>query len=229
MKIRNIKIITAFVIGFFVFKSLAGQVYQLPIKKTITWNRSYGERTFTFEVKKGTKLLTMNFEGEISEGAMKLSLKNPKGYKLSGFSLLTSDGVYQPTSKQMLKEKADRDLEHERVRAAQRSREREKARANRYTYSSSSSSNTHWSSNSYSVSTATEEGVNVEVNNTADSTVINNEVGIRKNDKSVIKTEATDEGARGEMNKEIENPEPGFWSIIIGVNQTSGLLKIAVD
>ncbi|MBI9067699.1 MAG: hypothetical protein JEZ09_10435 [Salinivirgaceae bacterium] len=228
MKLKNLSILPVFVISMLLVPfSSVGQKKQIPVDETIKWNQKTSKtETIEFEVKKGVEELEMNFEGNISQGSLKLTLRNPKGYKASGFSLLSSGSKHSPSSRESISAKADKELSEERERA-------EKSKSSSYSSSSSSSSKSSSSASSSSSSTSvsydsdSDTGVSIDVNVTKDNGD-EKKTNIKRRDKSVVKTESNEEGARGVMKKTIKKPESGIWIVSIELENVKGELSAKI-
>ena len=220
-------------------------------EKEFSFNKDSKKETFTFEVKEGTKELVLDLEGVISTGSLKVKIINPEGNQVSGFSLKTSknhsrtfsydlDSDSRKEQKKEKTEKVEKDKkEAEEVREVREVREtrtevrearevretraearsvRASARSNLSSTSSSSKATASSSGSGSSVS------VSVETDESGHSVTKTNKTHIYTKEK----TETSEPGARGVINKEITNPASGTWEFIIYPDDAEGKLSAKI-
>jgi hypothetical protein len=214
LKIRNIALALFILTPMLSF----AQNEKVGVDKDFTFDENSKTETFTFEVKKGTKKININFEGTISKGGLKVKITDPDGNKISGFSLKTSRSGTRTLSYSYSSDSDDKTRAEDSERAGSSSSSSKSANA-----SSSSRSSASASSSSSSRSRASSRtSVRADVNN-PDSLIINNS----KTNEYIYtnnKTENDKAGARGVINKEITNPTVGVWKFTIYPNDTEGQL-----
>ncbi len=178
---------------------------QKEINKEFTFTKASKEENFTFKVDDNSKKVIINFEGEISQGSLRIKITDPNGNKVSGFSLVCSGSINTGSA----------------YSSGSNSRSRNRSRSRSRSSSSSSSSSGSSSSSNVSVN-STDGDVSISVD-IGDSDTIK-----IKNSKTHIYTyqsTVSDDGeARGVINKEIKNPTPGIWKFSIQPKNTSGKL-----
>ena len=167
------------------------------VDKNFTFDETSKTEKFTFTVDEDTKKLIIDFNGNISQGTLKVDITDPYGNKITGFMLRTSGSTKEGRST---------------------------GKSYSYSENENSSSSTRSSSSSRSRSTEVTETVKVTNDdvNTTEINVINNYIVITEN------TESNSKGARGVINKQIENPAEGVWEFTIRPNNASGKLSATI-
>jgi methionine-rich copper-binding protein CopC len=168
------------------------------VNKEFTFDETSKTESFTFAVNEGTKELKINFEGNISEGSLKVKITDPDGNKISGFSLKSSKSKNESYSSSS------------------------SSNSNSQSSSRSSSSSRASASSRSSASTS----VTVDVND-ADSVIIT-ETDINSHIYTTQKTETNNSRARGVLNKTITNPTQGVWKFSIYPDDASGKLSAKI-
>lgn len=210
---------------------------KVRFEKEFSINEDSKREAFTFEVKEGTKELIIDFEGIISTGGLKVKITDPEGNQISGFSLKASknrtrtfsydlDAGSTDAKKKEKAEKAEKDKkEVEEVKETRETREtrqvreiRAEAREARASARSSSRSST--SSSSSSSNSGSSVSVSAETDESGHSVTKTNKTHIYTKEK----TETSESGARGVINKEITNPVSGTWQFTIYPDDAKGKL-----
>ena len=211
---------------------------KVGFEKEFSFNENSKKEGFTFEVKEGTKELIIDFEGVISTGGLKVKITDPEGNQVSGFSLKASknrtrtfsydlDAGSTDAEKKEKAEKAEKDKkEVEEARETRETRQvrevRAEAREARASGRSSSRSST--SSSSSSSNSSSSVSVSVETDESGHSVTKTNKTHIYTKEK----TETSESGARGVINKEITNPVPGTWEFTIYPDDAEGKLSAKI-
>ena len=187
--------------------------------KEFDWQKTNASKTILIDVKNGTKLLEMDFEGNITEGDLHVTVYDPEGNRVTGFSLVTSDS----------------DGEDIHIESSD-------GNSNISITNTNSNSNSNSNSDSGSkvsvVSSASSSGYrNVSVESKSKNKGKNKGKGKNKNkNKNKDSTEYTvsandseSKTAKGIMHKQILTPMSGKWKFVIEIKNVSGTMSADIE
>jgi hypothetical protein len=175
---------------------------QSEITKDFEFTKSSKTQTIDFDVASGVDNLLMEFEGKLTKGSMKIKIIDPEGNVITGFSLVCSNEGGNANVFGNANSSGDVSTSSTSI--------------------SSSGSSSSSSSSSSAKSTVSTQSSNEKKKMSKSKR--NKETGY--NTFQTIESDET--GARGVMNKIIENPQPGKWKYSIITDDASGELSAKI-
>ena len=225
MKNRNLIFPILSMMFFVLFSNLL--FAQNPVKsfkEDLKWNKATETKTIILDVKKGAKIIEMEFEGNITEGTLEVIAFDPEGNKVAGFSLVATG-------------EENSNVEVEALDWANGEGEAWETKDGETWSTTNSNSNSNSNSNTNSNSDSDGES---EISVTSGSGSNSSSVRIKSKSKnknknktskgySVVSTSSDSKSAKGMMKKKLSDPIPGNWKIVLTLENVTGNLMADIE